>query len=114
MKSIKSILSGLLDRAIRYKTYLDRARGYIGYFQFAVMLLVMLKVYDETTWGMWLFAHKLVLAGLIVVLFGIFIIIGYIDRRYIKPKEIIELQKADPMFMAMKKKVNDIHDKLCK
>jgi len=111
---IKAFLINLLDRLIRYKTYLDRARGYIGYFQFAVMVLVMLKVYDDTSWGAWLFAHKGVLALSIIFMLGIFIVVGYFDRRYIKPKEIIELQKADPLFMAMKKKVNDLHDKICK
>ena len=104
----------LLLRLIRYKTYLDRARVYVGYFQFAVMVLVMLKVYNETAWGMWLFAHKGVLVLSIVFLFGIFIVVGYIDRWWIKPKEIEELQKADPFFMAMKKEVNEIHEKLCK
>ena len=104
----------MLNRLIRWKTYIDRARVYIGYFQFVIMILVMLKVYDETTWGMWLFAHKLVLAGSIVVLFGIFIVVGYIDRWWIKPREITELQKANPLFMKMMNDVKEIKEKVSK
>ena len=110
----KSFMHKLLIRLIRYKTYIDRARAYTGYISFTMMILVMLKVYSDTTWGMWLFAHKLVLGLLVVLMFGIFIIVGYVDRKHIKPLEIIELTKADPLFMLMREKINDIHDKFCK
>jgi len=109
----KSFARKSLVRLIRYKTYIDRARAYTGYISFTMMILVMLKVYSDTTWGMWLFSHKLILGLLVVLMFGIFIIVGYIDRRWIKPLEIIELTKADPLFMRMREKIDDIHDELC-
>ena len=95
----------MLSRLIRYKTYLDRARSYMGYVQFTAMLLVMLKVYDETTWGAWMFAHKGILVLVFVLIFGIMVIAGYLDKKYIRPKETSEINSVNPEFMEMHEKI---------
>jgi len=104
----------LLKTIARWKTYLDRARSYIGYFQFAAMLLVMLKVYDDTTWGMWLFAHKLLLLLFIVLLFCVLIIIGYVDKLYVRPLEQEEYIITNPRWMDLYNKVIDLHTEIIK
>jgi len=71
------------------------------------MILVMLKVYDDTTWGMWLFANKWWLVLFIALMFGLFIVIGYLDRKYIRPKEISEINKVNPELMEILKIVKD-------
>ncbi len=102
----------LLKTIVRWKTYLDRARGYIGYLQFTAMILVMLKVYDDTTWGMWLFAHKLLLLLFIALLFCVLIIVGYVDKRYIRPLEYEEYTLTNPLWMDLYNKVIDLHKKI--
>lgn len=63
----------------------------------------MLKVYEDTTWGTWLFTHKGLLLLFIALLFGVFVVIGYFDRKYIRPREISEINKVNPEIMEILK-----------
>lgn len=102
----------MIKRLIRYKVYFDRARTYIGYAQFIMMLLVMLKVYEDSSWGMWLFRHPGWIALFITILFGLLVVVGYLDRKFIRPKEVSEINKVNPELMEIKDNVNKILDKI--
>jgi hypothetical protein len=72
-----------------------------------MMILVMLKVYEDSKWGAWLFGHPKMLVLFIVLLLGILVIIGYLDRKYIRPKEVSEINKVNPELMEILKIVRN-------
>ena len=95
----------MLSRLIRYKVYIDRARAYVGYIQFIMMVLVMLKVYDDSKIGKWFFSRWWTFPAFIILLFVAFIVIGYLDRRFIRPREVSEINKVNPELMEIHEKV---------
>ena len=100
----------MIDRLIRYKVYFDRARMYYGYGSFFVVILILFK---DTAIGDWVFQHKLISFPVILfALFAVAIVIGYLDKRYIRPREAREVQKINPIFMDMWDKVNEIHNRI--
>ena len=82
---------------------MDRARIYVGYAQFIVTILVMLKVYEDTRFGHWFFSHWWTFAGFFVMFFAGLIVIGYLDKRYIRPHEISEINSTNPELMEILK-----------
>jgi len=96
-------------RIVRYKVYFDRSRMYIGYAQFMVLLLVLFKSYKDTRFGEWFFANVIwVFPLFLVVFFGCSIILGYLDKKYIRPHEQAEIVKTNPVYMDMYRKVKNI------
>lgn len=92
----------MLKKLIRYKVYFDRARIYLGYAQFIMMLLVFLKIYEKTKLGQWFFSNIWFTFPLFILMFfGISIIVGYLDKKYIRPYETTEINKVNPEFMEM-------------
>ena len=95
----------MLKRLIRYKVYFDRSRIYVGYGQFIMMLLVFFKVYENTRFGAWFYSKWWTIPAFIVLFFCVSIVIGYLDKRYIRPGEASEINKVNPELMAIHEKV---------
>ena len=95
----------ILSTLVRWKVYIDRARLYMGYAQLIAMLLVMLKVYDDTRFGAWFFSHWWAFLGFLIVFFALSVVIGYLDKRYIRPIEQGELNKTNTILMEIHKKI---------
>jgi len=101
-------------RVTRYKVYFDRSRMYISYVQFFLLLLVFTEAYRETTFGVWFYANKwLTLPAFLILFFFGSMVIGFLDRRYIRPGEQDELIETNPSWTKMRDKINDLHKKLC-
>ncbi len=94
-------------RVIRYKVYIDRARMYFGYAQFIMMLMVMLKVYEDTSFGQWFFSKWWPFPMFIILFFIASVIIGYFDKRYVRPYETTENNKVNTQLMDIHKKIVD-------
>ena len=84
---------------IRFKVYMDRARVYIGYVQFAFTTFIMLKVYEDTKIGGWFFSHWWAILLFFFIFFAGLIVIGYLDKRYIRPYEQSEMNSTNPEIM---------------
>ena len=97
---------------IRFKVYMDRARIYVGYIQFAFTMFIMLKVYDDTSIGEWLFTRWWAIALFFVLFFVGLIIIGYLDKRYIRPHEQSEMNSTNPEIMEILKLLRDERNKV--
>jgi len=102
----------LFKRLIRYKVYLDRSRSYISYFNFVMMLMVSIKVYEDRL--AWLFKYWWTLPVCIILVFGLLIVWGYVDKRFIRPHETSEINAANPEFMEMYAKLNEMYEKTMK
>ncbi len=102
-------------RFTRYKVYFDRSRMYISYVQSFLLLLVLMEAYKETAFGIWFYDNKWITLPVFLVMFmGVSMLIGYLDKRYIRPGEQDELIESNPPWTNMRDKINDLHDKLCK
>jgi len=97
---------------IRWKVYFDRARGYIGYVQFFIILMVFMESYKETDIGIWFFKYSLLtIPGFFILFFMGCIVLGYFDKKYIRSGELDEYNKSSPVIMDIQKKVNEILNK---
>ena len=85
--------------------YVDRGRGYIGYVQFIVTITNMLKVFDDTTFGKWFFLHWWPSVLFIVMFFVGLAVIGFLDKKYIRPHEISEINSTNPEISEILKEV---------
>ena len=99
------MIQRLIQRLIRFKIYFDRSRVYVGYGQFFIILLVFFEAYKETKFGVWFYSKWWTLPAFVVLFFVVSIIIGYIDKVFIRPREVTELNKINPEFMKMYKKI---------
>ncbi|KKM64876.1 hypothetical protein LCGC14_1496990 [marine sediment metagenome] len=95
----------LLALLIKAKVDFDRSKAYWGYVQFIMMIYVTLRVSEDTVWGAWIFNHSWVIILLIVVMLWIMRRIGKFITKYIYPKELTEINKANPYFMEMYNKI---------
>jgi len=99
-------------RAVRFKTYFDRARMYIGYGQFFLILLVFFESYKDTAFGLWFYKYSYVTLPGFVILFVVFaVILGYFDKKYIRGDEQAEIFKNNPISMDMYQKIDELHRK---
>lgn len=99
-------------RLIRYKVYIDRGRGYVGYAQFIMTLLVMLKLFEDTSVGVWIFSVWWPIPVFIALFFAGMIIVGRIDMILIKPMEVSEINRANTELLDIQKTVKEIKKKL--
>ena len=104
-----------LARVVKWKVYIDRSRGYLGYMNFIMILFVFLESYKETAFGVWFYAHSLWTIPLAILLFvAIALIWGYIDVWYIRPHEQVLGSRTNELFMDMYKKNQEIWEKTVK
>ena len=97
-----------MNRLIRLKVYIDRGRAYIGYVQFIVTLTIMLKVYEDTIFGRWFFSHWWTLVLFIISFFVGLAVIGFLDKRYVRPYEISEMNSTNPEITQILKEIKKL------
>ena len=106
-------VSEMQRRVTRYKVYFDRSRMYISYVQFFILLLVFTEAYKDTAFGVWFYAHKFITVPAFFIAFMVgSMVVGYLDRKYIRPGEQDELMKTNPPWQEMKGKIDELHQKL--
>jgi len=93
--------SKLFQTVIRWKVYIDRARGYVSYIQFLMTATIVVKIFN---------LHIGVLGY--VILFVIVIvgclIVGFADTKLgIWEEEMRNINKRNKEFMAIYKKIKD-------
>jgi hypothetical protein len=96
----------------RYKVYLDRARAYLTIFTFLAAWAIMINRLD---WPIikWLNNHKLIYYPSFIILFlAGCLIIGYLDKKYIRPHEQKEVTSTNPVINEMKEDIKKIINKL--
>ncbi len=96
-----------MKRLIRLKVYIDRGRVYIGYVQFVVTIIIALKVFEDTRLGIWFFSHWWAFVGFIVLFFFGMACIGFLDKRYVRPHEISEINSINPEITKILKLLKD-------
>lgn len=100
-----------MKRLIRFKVYIDRGRGYIGYVQFIITITIMLKVYDDTGFGKWFFSNWWAFALFIILFFVGLAVIGFLDKKYIRPHEISEMNSTNPEIKQILDEVKKLSEK---
>ena len=102
-----------LFRAVgKAKVYFERSRSYVSLFQFLIMVLVTLKVYEDTKLGEWFFSAKWHIAAFLGLFIVLFLVWGWFDRKYIRPHEQLEIAKTDEIKMGTYNNVKKILQKL--
>jgi len=56
----------------------------------------MLKVYENTNFGIWFFSHWWTFVAFIILFFIGLAVIGFLDKRYVRPHEISEINSTNP------------------
>ena len=98
-----------MKRLGRWKVYLDRSRMYIGYAQFFAIIFIFLKSYEDTSFGVWFFDHIILTFPVFAVLFfSVSIVVGYLDKKYIRPHEQKEITSTNPIHMEILDKVKKL------
>ena len=99
---------------IRWKVYIDRARMYIGYAQFLMILFVLLEAYKDTTIGELIFSNLLISMPILFVLFIISsLIIGRIDTVLgLREEELRNASTSNPVMRDLLTKVNELTDEI--
>lgn len=99
---------------IRWKIYIDRAKMYVGYIQFLMIALVLLKAYKDSFLGKVIFDNMLLS---IPILFFVFIIlllvVGRIDTLLgLREEELRNSSASNPVLRDIYKNVEDIKKEL--
>ena len=88
---------------------------YIGYIQFILLLLVLFEAYKETNFGMWFYDNIAWAFPLFLILFFTgSVILGYLDKKHIRPHEQGEIISTNPLWMNMYRKICKIEEELKK
>ncbi|RLA59723.1 MAG: hypothetical protein DRQ88_13185 [Epsilonproteobacteria bacterium] len=82
---------------------MDRARMYVGYLQYFVMIFLFMDVFKNTVFGKFFFSNLLITGPVFILLFVVgSLFIGYIDRKHIRGYEYKEITVTNPYFMEMR------------
>jgi len=115
LKLLRSSGTNFIKTLVRYKVYFDRSRMYIGYIQFIILLLVLFEAYSETKFGVWFYSNiAWAFPVFLVLFFAGSIVLGYLDKRFIRPHEQSEVIKTNPVWMDMYRKICKIEEELKK
>ena len=100
----------------RWKVNLDRSRVYFGYIQFFMIGIVLLKDYQHTIIGKWVFTHQLISMPLLILLtIFLSIAVGWLDKRLkLRDYESTEVNNHNPEVMKILKTVEEIKEHLQK
>lgn len=95
------------DKIIRLKIHFDRARMYIGYIQFLMILFVTLNSFNSSFINDYLFKYWYLNFPIILILFVLIcIIIGYLDLKLgFREKENAKLSTQNPVVIKI---LNDL------
>lgn len=99
---------------IRWKVYIDRARMYIGYAQFLMILFVLLEAYKNTTIGELIFNNLLISMPILFMLFIIAsLVIGRIDTILgLREEELRNASTSNPVMRELLNKVNELTEEI--
>lgn len=102
-----------MKRLIRYKIYLDRARMYVGYFQFFLIGWVFLESIRDSKIGAFIFANAVFTLPVLFILFiSGCIFIGWLEMKMgIRDNEYDQLAKANPFLRELMDKIERIENK---
>ena len=101
---------------IRWKIYFDRARMYIGYINFFMVIVIFINSVKDNTYGKLLVEHSFIAIPLLIVLFiGGSLVLGYFDSKLgIRSEELRNVSYNNPVqretleiLRELKKKVDD-------
>lgn len=107
------MLKRLINLGIYAKVNFDQGGKYQNYISFLILALVFFEAYEETKFGIWFYTNKYYTLPSFVILFILArILVGWVHRKVIWKKEARDIQKQNPLFMDMYRKVNEIHKKL--
>ena len=86
---------------IRWKIYIDRARMYIGYIQFFLLIVVFINTLGDNTYGKYLVRYSFISIPALIVVFLLFsLVLGYIDSRLgIRSEEQRNISASNPVQM---------------
>ena len=93
----------------RLMKYFDRGKLHWGNFAALSQILVLIKVYDDTAWGKWIFENELISMPLILVLFlGMMVGIGHLEYKYgLIEKQIAIDNKNNTMLQELLKRTKE-------
>lgn len=99
---------------IRWKVYIDRARMYIGYAQFLMILFVLLEAYKNTGIGELIFNNLLISMPILFLLFIIAsLIIGRIDTILgLREEELRNASTSNPVMRELLNKVDELTEEI--
>jgi hypothetical protein len=101
---------------IRWKIYIDRARMYIGYFQFLMLVVIFINAIEDNTFGKYLVEYSAISIPLLfVLLIGGSLLLGYLDSRLgIRSEEMRNLSYHNPVQREMLETLKEIKAELKK
>ncbi len=101
---------------IRWKIYFDRARMYIGYFQFLMLVVIFINSIKNNTLGRYLVDHSLISIPLLFIFFiGGSLLLGYLDSRLgIRSEEMRNLSYHNPVQREMLEILKDLKEEFLK
>ncbi|MBN2612277.1 MAG: hypothetical protein JXB00_12020 [Bacteroidales bacterium] len=101
---------------IRWKIYFDRARMYIGYFQFVMLVIIFINSIKTNKYGKYLVEYSEISIPLLIILFiGGSLLLGYLDSRLgIRSEEMRNLSYHNPVQREMLDALNEIKQELKK
>ena len=95
---------------IRWKVYFDRARMYIGYINFFMMIVIFINSIKDNRFGRYLVDYSAIAIPLLIIVFvGGSLFLGYLDSRLgIRKEEMRNLSTANPVIMEIYKTVMEL------
>jgi len=102
----------MLGRLIRFKVYWSRSAFYESIVKALVLLIFVYKLWEDDPLGVWLYDNRLIVIPIVVLGYIFYrLVVGYLDKRFIRRKETDEVTETNPRFMEMYGKVNKIYKK---
>ena len=95
---------------IRWKVYFDRARMYIGYINFFMMIVIFINSIKDNKFGRYLVDYSAIAIPLLIIVFvGGSLLLGYMDSRLgIRKEEMRNLSTANPVIMEIYETVKEL------
>jgi uncharacterized membrane protein len=95
---------------IRWKIYIDRAKMYVGYIQFLMIVFVLLEAYKESALGSLVFNHMSISIPIIFLVFIILsLIIGRIDTLLgLREEELRNASASNPVMREILKNMEEL------
>jgi len=95
---------------VRWKIYIDRARMYIGYISFVMIVYLFLNDFENESIRSFLDNNKLITYPVVMVLFMVFSLIpGRLDTKFgVRKEEMRNASAENPILMEILEKVKSI------
>ena len=95
---------------VRWKIYIDRARMYIGYISFVMIVYLFLNDFENESIRSFLDNNKLISYPIVMILFIVFsLILGRLDTKFgVRKEEMRNASSENPVLMEILEKVKNI------